>query len=156
MASNVFISYSDKDRRRIIPILGLLKNIQDLKIFFADRSINPGEEISKTIANAIKDSNLFLVFFSISAMQSSFVQQEIGFAKANNKIIIPILLDGTKPNALLSGLNYVDLSNQSKIQSELNRLYCYITSNAKRQQQKELIAILALLILGCFIFLRKK
>jgi hypothetical protein len=153
---NVFISYADKDKQRVIPVLDPLRNIQDVKMFFAEESISPGAEISKTIADAIRRCDLFLLFYSISAMQSNYVQQEIGLAKANNKLIIPILLDGTKPNAMLLGVNYVDLSDPSKVQSEFNRLYSFIISNVKQQHQGQVIGFLALVALGCLIFFGKK
>jgi len=153
---NVFISYADKDKQRVIPVLDPLRNIQDVKIFFAEESISPGAEISKAIADAIRRCDLFLVFYSVSAAQSNYVQQEIGLAKANDKLIVPILLDGTKPDAMLLGVNYVDLSDPSKVQNEFNRLYSFVISNVKQHQQGQLIAILAMVAIGCIIILSKK
>lgn len=156
MATNVFVSYSDEDKQKIFPILNSLRAIEDVKIFFAEEAINPGSEVSTTIANAIKECHLFLVFYSKAAIKSCYVQQEIGLAKANNKIIIPILLDSTKPNAMLAGFNYVDLSKPERIQNEFNRLYSFINLNIKQQQQGQIIAILALVALGClYIYVKK-
>lgn len=153
MAFNVFVSYSATDSFRIKPILELLKKIPDVEIFFAEESINPGSEVSKTIANSIRGCNFFLVFYSAAARVSNYVQQEIGLAKASSKMIIPILLDGTRPDAMLSGINYVDLSDSAKVQSEFNRLYGFITSNVQQQQQIKVIGLVALAILaGLAIF----
>jgi hypothetical protein len=153
---HVFISYADKDKQRVIPVLDPLRSIQGVKVFFAEESISPGVEISKIIEDAIRTCDLFLVFYSISASQSNYVQQEIGLAKATNKLTVPILLDGTKPNAMLLGLNYVDLSDPNKVQSEFNRLYGFIISNVKQQQQGQLIGFLALVALGCLILFSKE
>ncbi|MFA6175032.1 MAG: toll/interleukin-1 receptor domain-containing protein [Phycisphaerae bacterium] len=155
MASNIFISYSGKDNQRIVPILGTLKTIQNLTLFISEDSMPPGAKIDDRIINEIKGCNLFLVFYSISSKQSSYVQQEIGVARANNKMIIPILLDGTKPEAMLLNINYVDLSDSSKFSNEFNRLYHYISSNFKKQQLIEVAGSIALLFI-CIAMLGKK
>jgi hypothetical protein len=155
MVFNVFVSYSAKDSERIRPILGPLKAIQDVQIFFADESIDPGAEISSVIINSIKGCDLFLVFYSDEASKSNYVQQEIGVAKSSQRMIIPILFDGTKPNAMLAGIHYLDLSDKDKYQAEISRLYDFITSNTQKKQQNQALAFLGLLGLA-FIILSEK
>ncbi|MEK6823984.1 MAG: toll/interleukin-1 receptor domain-containing protein [Nanoarchaeota archaeon] len=158
MTFNIFVSYSSKDIEEIKLILDSFKNIRDTKIFFADSSLKIGDEISKEIENEIRKSDLFLVFYSINSDSSNYVQQEIGFAKNNVKstIIIPILLDGTKPTAFINGIKYLDLSNKKKYNSEIKRLYDLIISNVEKKNQNQAITSLGLLLLACLIFFGNK
>ena len=149
---SIFISYSTKDADNLHPILNLLSTIQGVRVFFAERSILPGSVISQTIIENIKNTDIFLVFFSESAAQSSYVQQEIGAAKANNKIIIPILLDSTKPTGMLEGINYLNISDPEKQHTEMQRLYSFISANIQKKKQDRAIATLGLLALGYLLF----
>ncbi|MEW6379074.1 MAG: toll/interleukin-1 receptor domain-containing protein, partial [bacterium] len=145
---NIFISYSSKDIEDIMPVNILLKSIQDTDVFIADESLAPGTEISNELINKISKTDIFIVFFSTNSAKSNYVQQEIGVARANNKLIIPIVLDGTKPTGMLTGINYLDLSNQQKYQAEIGRLYNFINSNIQQKKQNQLILVLGLLGLG--------
>lgn len=145
---NIFISYSTNDLDKIRPVLNLLSTIQDTKIFFADKSIDPGDDISQTIINNIKYSDVFLVFYSESAINSNYVQQEIGVAKSNDKIIIPILLDSNKPTGMLEGINYLNFYDQTKQQTEISRLYHFIVRNVQSKKQRRALTVLGLLGLG--------
>lgn len=148
MTFKIFVSYCTKDIEEIRPILNQLVTIKDIEIFFADKTLNPGDHISQTIVNYITNCDVFLVFYSKSAHESTYVQHEIGVAKANNKIIVPILLDSTKPSGMLQGINYLNFYDQSKREQEFERLYNFITRNVQSKNQKSAISFLALLGLG--------
>jgi len=145
---NIFISYSTEDIEKIKPVLDPILTIPNTKIFFAEKSINPGDNISQTIVNNIKNSDVFLVFYSESAIKSNYVQQEIGVAKSNNKIIIPILLDSNKPTGMLEGVNYLDFYDQAKQQAEISRLYHFIVHNVQSKKQRQALTFLGLLAVG--------
>jgi hypothetical protein len=142
---NIFISYSTEDSDKIKPVLDLLSAIQDTKIFFAEKTINPGDNISQTIINNIKNSDVFIVFYSESAIKSNYVQQEIGVAKSNYKIIIPILLDSNKPTGMLEGINYLNFYDQTKQLTEINRLYNFIVRKVQSKKQRQALIVLGLL-----------
>ena len=55
---NIFISYSTKDLDKIKPVINQLSIIQNTKIFCADKSIYPGDNINQTIIDSIKNSAL--------------------------------------------------------------------------------------------------
>ncbi len=134
---NIFISYSTEDSDKIKPVLDLLSSIQDTKIFFAEKTINPGDDIIQTIINNIKNSDVFIVFYSESAIKSNYVQQEIGVAKSNGKIIIPVLLDSNKPTEMLEGVNYLNFYGQTKQQIEMKRLSDFIVQAVKSKRRKQ-------------------
>ena len=134
---NIFISYSTEDSDKIKPILELLSSIQDTKIFFAEKTINPGDDIIQILINNIKNSDVFIVFYSESAIKSNYVQQEIGVAKSNGKIIIPVLLDSNKPTEMLEGVNYLNFYGQTKQQIEMKRLSDFIVQAVKSKRRKQ-------------------
>lgn len=147
---NIFISYSSDDLDKIKPILNQLETINDIKIFLAEKTINPGENINQTIIQNIKKSDIFIVFYSSSAIKSNYVQQEIGVAKSFNKIIIPIILDSSKPTGMLDGINYLNFFDQTKQQKEMERLYRFIIQNVEveRKKRQQMLTVLGLLGLG--------
>jgi len=152
----VFASYSSKDIETIKPILERISYIEGVKIFFADQDLQPGEMINRSITQNILNSDIFLLFYSESAKQSTYVQQEIGVALGHNKIIIPLLLDETKPTGMLANIQYLDLSVETKRPSELERLYNFIVRNVQTKNQNQLIGALALLGIGYLLYKSSK
>lgn len=152
MTFNIFVSYSSNDKFKIEPILDQLSSIKETKIFFADWSINPGDEISQKILCNIDNSDIFIVFYSKSAIDSNYVQQEIGAAKSNDKIVIPILLDSSKPTGMLKGIHYLNFHDQSKKHAEIKRLYNCITEKIKNEKKlKYTLIIVGILAFGYFL-----
>jgi len=145
---NLFASYSTKDIEKIKPVLNNLIQIQGVQIFFADKDLKPGDIISQQITQNIITSDIFLVFYSEFAQQSSYVQQEIGVALGQNKIIIPLLLDKTKPTGMLTNIHYLDFSDEQKRMSEYARLYNFIMNNKQTKDRNQLLGGLALLGIG--------
>ena len=132
---NIFISYSAEDTSKVRPIVNWLNIIPDVRVFFDRDRLNPGDFIKQEIKNFIMGCDLFVVFYSLSAHSSQYVLQEIGVAEGNSKLIIPVLLDRTKPNAMLEGINYVNLSNPQMYNSEITRFCNHIIGSV---QQKEI------------------
>ena len=154
MAFNVFISYSAKDEDKIRLVLNSIRTIKDTNIFFAPETLKIGDKISQEILNSIKNSHMFIVFYSNNSTQSNYVQQEIGVAKANNKLIIPILLDGTKPPGMLLDINYLDLSNEKEYSLGINKLYNLIFSKSEQLMKNQ--GLLVLGALGLLIYFASK
>jgi hypothetical protein len=149
----LFASYSTKDIKRIQPVLDYLRQIQGVGIFFADIDIQPGDIISNTILQNINTADVFLAFYSKASIQSSYVQQEIGAALSHNKIIIPLLLDETKPTGMLAGVHYLDLSDDQNKLSEIGRLHNFIVNNIQTKNKNQLLGGLAILGIGVLALL---
>ena len=145
---NIFVSYSTNDSNKIQPLVDQISAMQGVNIFFAERSIMPGSLVNQTIIKKIEDSDIFLVFFSESAVESNYVQQEIGAAKSRNKYIIPILLDSTKPTGMLEGVNYLNFHDPTKQLAEMNRLYQFIVRDIQSKKQGQALKFLGSLAIG--------
>jgi hypothetical protein len=144
----IFASYCTKDIDEIRPVLDNLLQIEGVQIFFADQNLNPGDIISERIKQSIIASDIFLVFYSESAKQSSYVQHEIGVAVGQNKIIIPLLLDKTKPAGMLSNVHYLDFSDEQKRLVEFTRLYNFIINSKQTKDRNALLGLLAIAGIG--------
>lgn len=143
---NIFISYSSKDKGKVAPVKGALSRIAGARIFFAEENMPPGAPIDQKIITEIKNCDLFIVFYSSNSESSVYVQQEIGAAFTNNKPIIPIIIDESKPKGMIAQINYLDFSKPEKALSDFGRLNSYISQqigNKKRSQGLLTLAALA-------------
>jgi len=129
MTYNIFISYSTKDLQTAKWLEQSLLQIKGAKVFLAHSNFIAGS-LSDALINKIKQCNLFIVLYSKEAHASSYVQQEIGVAKGNNKIIIPVVIEpDVKPGAMLEGINYVKLYDPEP--DQLQRLFDYVIQNSQ-------------------------
>lgn len=155
LSYNIFVSYSSNDKTKIEPVLVQLSTIKETEIFFADWTINPGDVISQKILYHIENSDIFLVFYSESAINSNYVQQEIGAAISYDKIVIPILLDSSKPTGMLKGIYYLNFYDPSKQLVEIQRLYNLILEKVKNKKKLNFaFIVLAILALGYLLMKR--
>lgn len=146
---NIFVSYSSNDKSKIEPVLDQLSTIKETEIFYADWTINPGDAISQKILYNIENSDMVLVFHSESAINSNYVQQEIGAAVSNDTIVIPILLDSSKPTGMLKGINYLNFYDKTKQLLETQRLCNFIQKKVKNEKKLKIaFVVLGILALG--------
>lgn len=149
----IFVSYSAKDIEKVKPVVDSLSQIHGVRIFFADATILPGDIISDKIIQHIITADIFLAFYSNSSIHSNYVQQEIGAARAHNKIIIPMVLDETRPTGMLAGVNYLNLTDEHKRLPEIGRLHNAIINNIQTKNQNQLWGTLTTLGIGVLALL---
>jgi hypothetical protein len=92
MAYKVFISYSTKDMKLVDHFKNLLYQ-PSIETFIAEYSIVPGKKLTPEIVQALKDCNLFVLLWSGNSKESEWVTQEIGIAVAEEKTILPVVLE---------------------------------------------------------------
>ena len=85
-----FISYASQDERLARFIHDELQS-QGLSAFMAAVSLKPGQHWSETIRQNIQGSTLVIFLASRAACASQWVQQELGFALAGAKTILPVI-----------------------------------------------------------------
>ena len=137
MKFKLFVSYSSKDEAALEPILDGIRRAYPEKIdyFFAKESLRPGDDNKKVILKNVNDSNVFLLFHSSSAQDTAYIQHEIGAASALEKRIIIMLLDDARPEGMLKGINYLDLTDEKKFDSEIKRLHLCIAEELAKHEQ---------------------
>ncbi|MBS3061555.1 MAG: toll/interleukin-1 receptor domain-containing protein [Candidatus Diapherotrites archaeon] len=145
MTFNIFISYSTKDIETAKRQQNYFSQIQGTRVFLSESSLILGQ-LSDVFINEIKKCDLFIVLYSKNSQNSTYVQQEIGVAKGNGKLVIPVLLDAeAKPDAMLQGISYLSIYDEEKRNTQMPRLYQYITQETQKKATGETLLFLGAL-----------
>lgn len=106
-AINVFVSYSHADTSLVAPVVKLLRVNKSL-VFQDSDSIAPGKRWRSEIARGLEQSHLVVVFWCKHASHSDEVAREWQAALAQNKDLLPLLLDATPLPGPLSEFQWID------------------------------------------------
>jgi hypothetical protein len=112
--ADIFISYSTADAEAAHFIHRNLVE-QGVSAFLPAASLQPGQQWSPEVMDALRVADTVLFLASKSACASPWVQQELGYAIGANKKLIPIIWD-MKPTELpgwVSGFQALDLGRHS-------------------------------------------
>ena len=147
MAYKVFFSHSNADREWAKWIAKSAGGA-GIEVYLYEHDPRPGVQIATKVKQAIVDANSMVVLLTPNSSRSPYVQQEIGYAEANHKLIIPLVCNqAQKPNlAMLEGREYVEF-DQTNPGVALGILRQYLQQKLKEQQA----AIGTLLGLGSLI-----
>ena len=107
----VFISYSRRHDKVIAGLLAHALKEQCFDVYY-DRRLFAGLNIVKQISQYIADSHAVILLLSKNSVDSAWVNQEIGFARALNKPIIPIQVDSgeLQPVGMLREINPLEFN----------------------------------------------
>jgi len=146
MAYRAFISYSTKD----LPLVEMAKqllNQASIDVFVAEHSILPGESLMQNIISAIKSCDLFILLWSDNSKSSEWVSKEVSIARADGKLIIPVLLkkDLTLPS-FMNGIKY--LKAYEEPEKSLEQLQKLVLLHQQKQQQQQIQQSNAMMVLG--------
>lgn len=150
MAYKIFLSHCETDKRWVQWIASNAENV-DISVYMYEHDVQPGMPIATKVQAAIEDSQALVVLLSENSQYSPYVQQEIGFAKAKNKLIIPLVQPGVSSRslAMLEGIEYIhfDLRNP---QGALARLLDYLKKfkQSREKDQAILMGLGVLVLLG--------
>jgi hypothetical protein len=102
----VFISYSHSDRQTVERLVGLISKPGISPMWDAD--LLPGSGFSEQIQSYIRNSHVFLPVLTPASAERPWLHQEIGFAIALGKPVLPVAL-GCLPVGIISGVQAVQL-----------------------------------------------
>jgi hypothetical protein len=134
----IFLSHATKDADLVGRVARSIRNL-GVKVFLAEEDDRAGANVHKRIAESTK---------------SAYVQQEIGYAKRDGKLILPLVTSAAAQTdlAMLSGIEYI-LVESSQPDEALER----VAKRVKGIQQKRaddlvftgaVLAVLGLLLVG--------
>lgn len=126
MAYNVFLSHSERDQQWVQWIADNARSI-DINVYMYEHDIQPGTSIALKVQSAIENCQALVVLLTPHSEYSPYVQQEIGFAQAKNKPIIPLVQPGVSPRcmAMLQGVEYISF-NPGNPELALSHLLNYL------------------------------
>lgn len=152
MTYQVFFSHSGRDSQWAKWIAHAAQNA-GLEVYLFEHDSQPGRQISDKIKHAILQSDALVVLLTPSGQASAYVQQEIGFAEARSKIVIPLVWPGCqKPKlALLEGREYIEFSPHNP---NLDSLLAYLQRLKGEKERNALLAIGALVFTALILSAR--
>jgi len=143
MAYKVFISHSTRDQGLVIALANILSNF-GINVFIAEWYLTPGERLDKKVFSEIDNSDCMVVLLTQNGIRSSWVQQEIGYALSTNKIPIPLVEKGIRPEdlAALQGTDYIEYDPYQP-QQALIKASTYVRSLKLRKEEQEKTLLVA-------------
>ena len=103
MGAKVFVSYSSRDRERVMPLVNALRD-RSISIWIDEGNLHAADLWSEQIVQAIADSTVIMVMLSSHSTDSHNVIKEVMLASEQHKVILPVYLEpanfpATSPNA---------------------------------------------------------
>ncbi len=130
--SHVFVSYSKKNKDYVLQLVDKLLD-EGFDVWIDNRRLRSSEDWWRSIVEALRDADAFVVVLTPDSDASEWVQLEITLAMKYKKPRFPILLAGTMdtPNwDIFARTQYVDATNGQLPQPEFYEL---IGQHAKRK-----------------------
>jgi len=150
MSYTVFISHSDKDSQMANVIASQFRSYGATPIIGSQ--FRPAT-VSQTLPDKIKEltqqSHCVLAILTRNGLNSTFVQQEVGFALGTSKPVIPFVEIGIHAEelALLQGREYVSI-DWSNLKSSFSKLHNWVYHLKKSKEEPD-----RLLLIGCIAIL---
>ncbi|HTA84144.1 MAG TPA: toll/interleukin-1 receptor domain-containing protein [Bacteroidia bacterium] len=134
MKHEIFISYSHKDINKIKLLVKELNNHPTFKplVIASDREV--GKLLAEKVINGIKKAEIIIPVITERSISEQWINQEIGFATAIGKTIIPII-----DNALIDDL-------KGFIHKQIDLPYSYNRKSTIGQENKNFIACFKILL----------
>jgi hypothetical protein len=111
MGHDVFISHSSKDKAMADAICAGLE-ARGIRCWIAPRDVQPGEEWTKAIVDAISGCKTFILVFSDNSNKSTQAIKEVDCAVNHEKTIIPFRIEDIRPSGsmeyYLASLHWMD------------------------------------------------
>lgn len=155
MSLKVFVSYSSKDMAWVAGLREWLHTVGGLEVFVSEYETPAGAVLVDTIESRINWADVFLVVLSSNSATSEWVQNEVGYAVAQEKQIIPIIVEhGALPGGMIRGVRAVDVSRDTDVASR--QLYEALERLKVEAANRRGLLVLGGIILGLAIVNRQK
>ncbi|HLY28450.1 MAG TPA: TIR domain-containing protein, partial [Aggregatilineales bacterium] len=105
--TNIFISYSSKNRAQVEPLVADLQALGH-EVWF-DKELSGGQVWWDQILEAIRACDLYVMALTPDSLESLACRLEYAYAESINKRILPVMLDSVQVNALPSALAVLQL-----------------------------------------------
>lgn len=150
MGYKVFLSHSmgEADRDLIAQLAGVIQS-HGVECYIASRDHQLGHAVPEKISTSIRSSDSLVALLTEGGAHREWVNQEIGFARGIQKLVIPVVEVGVEPGGFLAGIEYVRLDRRNPANG-LEVLGTYLSGLRQKKETTELIvgaAVVAALII---------
>ncbi len=132
MAYTVFLSYGGKDNDLVSAINESLSRFSNIEVYIAEWIQMAGVPLEVKVRNGLDRSFAMIALITNNSINSEWMQQEIGYATAKNRNIIPIVEQGVNIKGFLEAKEYIPLERYNLdfcIYLIIHRLNTLIGSN---------------------------
>lgn len=105
----IFFSHSNDDRRWCELLATDAEQI-GVTAYLAEHDPHAGTPLADKVKTNITNAKAVVVFLTNNSEGSAYVHQEVGYALARGKLVIPVVQPGLPPGrlAMLQGLEYIE------------------------------------------------
>lgn len=149
MSYKVFFSHSASDGAWAKWIAGQAQLV-GIEVYLYEHDPQPGFPIAAKVQQQIRNSDALVVLLTPSGQAAPYVQQEIGYAEAAGRLIIPIVWPGVEQRslAMLQGREYIAFDPKNPATSLPILLNALQKQKAKKEAGQAILALAALLFFG--------
>jgi hypothetical protein len=136
------------------PIVDLIHSQMEpfgIDCYIAERDWKFGESLSRKVEVALKQSDCILALLTRGGSQSAYVNQEIGMASGQGKLVIPIVEDGVDLKGFQQGVEWVHFDRASP-EGMVRQLTPRITALAAKKDVNVAIAMAVLAVIALWAF----
>lgn len=145
MATSIFFSHSSRDRQWCEWLAAEAAKV-GVEAYLAEHDPRPGTLLADKVKRAIDGCHAFVVLLTRNTADSSYVHQEVGYALAQRKLVIPLVQPtaGAQQLSLLQGIEYIEFdfedphAGRESFAAELRRVA------EKQRKQNELETLIAI------------
>lgn len=117
--ARIFVSYNQHDSDFVRKVADRLKQLGHDIAIDVD-ALSPGQDLRNTLANALRNSDVFVVFVSKTSTSSQFVLGEIGAARAyadesNRMLVVPVLIDDIQIPPIIQDLFVIAATDKDSV-----------------------------------------
>lgn len=107
---SVFLSHATADAGQVALVAKQIEAL-GIDVYLAEHDPQPGTSIARKVEEALKQSSAVVVLITSASVNSAYVQQEVGLARAHGKVIVPIIEKGVDRSRLgiLSEVEWLEL-----------------------------------------------
>lgn len=122
---SIFLSYAHQDENWVAEFAKTLSAAGIHDYWFDKESLSPGDLWAEKIQDALRNSDTFIVFLSPNSLDNPNVFFEVGAAFANDKLIIPVLIDNVDQRRIpisLANRQYIQASSAKEAGKQVARI----------------------------------
>lgn len=109
--TQVFVSHAPEDLDRVTEIVGPLRNLP-IDLYIAGEEVDP-DRGRKHLKRRMADSDLVVSVLTERAIEDYWVNQEIGYATAEEQTIVPLVADAVDQPGYVADIEAVDLDDDA-------------------------------------------
>jgi len=135
MAFRVFISHSVADLGLVYQLKHWLE-LNSIETYLAELYPQPGISLADKVARAIEQSNCVIALISRDGGRSKWVNQEIGYAWAKDRLVIPVVEAGESLVGFPEGREYISF-DRSNPANAINQVIDYLARMKANKEDRE-------------------